>query len=1463
MSGVNHLIRIGKSCSQVFAWLLLFLTGSVYILQAQVPVAEFTANRTSGCAPLVVTFTDQSTGRPTSWNWGFSNGQLSNVQNPTITFSQPGTYSVSLVVQNADGTHGITKTDYITVFPSPLANFTANITTGCVPVTVQFTDATVPQAGTITSWEWDFGDGATSTQQNPSHTYNAVGFYNVSLRVVSTTGCTGARTMVRFIRIVEGVTADFNNTPPVRCTAPFAVNFQNYTAGPGTMTYSWDFGNSTSSTAPDPTANYAAAGTYNVKLVARSQFGCADSITKPVTITQYTTAINSPDTVCLNTPVNFQNNSSPSPQSSIWNFGNGVTSTNINDATTYSVDGNFQVKLVNTYAGCVDSAQKTVTVLPRPTVDFTAPNVIGCQAPFTVNFQDISPNAVGWQWNFGDGNTSTQQNPSHTYQDTGRFDVTLTITTSQGCQNTITKPAYISIVRATLAIVNAPDGGCLPFSYAPIPNVNAIDGVASWFWDFGDGFTSTAQFPAAHAYSSVGIFPITLRVTTNGGCIETYTIPDGIRIGTPPVVNFSINTGDTCANSEVSFTDLSAPPVDRWVWNFGDGDISTDQHPTHNYSDTGTFNVTLTAYNNRCARTATAQIVHIKPPVAEFTFAVQACNNKLTVLFDDISKTDPSYGPVSYLWQFGDPANTTSTFQGDTLFTYPTLGSYTARLTVTNGSCSQTHSALVRIVGDIADFALSKSSVCKNEVFTITAINSTPANIASYEWSINGGPYVANGPTIQTSFPNAGTYSISLRTRDINGCLDVKTVNNAVTVTGPTAIFSMNNPGGCSNSPITFTDQSIPAGTITQWSWDFDDGRPPVVMTAPPFTHTFTDTGVYTIRLTVRDNAGCTSLYTLPDSVLITRPRSGFTANFLKVCPNVPVQFTDTSRGRSLSWFWDLGDGTTSTLQNPTHTYSGSDSNYNVKLVITDQAGCRDSVTVDNRIQVRTPKPAFTVTDTTTICPPIATKFTFQGQDYASFYWDFGDGETSSQQSPTYFYNAYGSYNATLHLTGYGGCTASASSVINVYNPYASTVITYSPVLACNELTVNFNVTTPPATRFTFYFGDGNTDTTQSPSFQHHYRQPNNYYPYLILRDRQDCQVSINGPVPVQVIGALPLFGKDKKSFCDSGLVTFTNYILAPNDPVVSRVWDFGDNSTSNDPNPTHFYTQPGTYEITHTVTTQQGCSNTVRDTVRVYGTPFARINGDSIVCINEILQLQGELIRADTAITWSWTLGNGQTSSDTTPTVSYGANGHYSISLITGNALNCRDTTYKAVYVPEEPVISIEQEPVIVVGNGINIPVTYSDSIATYLWTPATRLSCIDCPTPYANPQFTTTYKIAVEDVYGCKASRDITITVICNQENYFIPNTFSPNGDGMNDVFAPRGRGVHRVNSMKIFNRWGELVWERRNFMVNDRTSTGGWDGTFKGKPAQQDVYVYIIELVCDNAQIIPYKGNVTLIR
>jgi PKD repeat protein len=208
-------------------------------------VANFSSSSQSGCSPLVVFFQDLSTGNPFSWNWDFGNGQLSTVRNPAVTYTIPGTYTVRLVVRSATGIDEEIKVDYITVAPAPIANFRANITTACAPVTIQFDDLSTipPGAGSITNWLWDFGDGVTSTLQNPTHTYSAVGFYTVSLRITSTTGCQSFGSIGRYIRIVSGIAADFSNTQPATCQAPFTINFQDLSSGPGTLSYIWDFGN--------------------------------------------------------------------------------------------------------------------------------------------------------------------------------------------------------------------------------------------------------------------------------------------------------------------------------------------------------------------------------------------------------------------------------------------------------------------------------------------------------------------------------------------------------------------------------------------------------------------------------------------------------------------------------------------------------------------------------------------------------------------------------------------------------------------------------------------------------------------------------------------------------------------------------------------------------------------------------------------------------------------------------------------------------------------------------------------------------------------------------------------------------------------------------------------------------------------------------------------------------------------
>ncbi|HLG38818.1 MAG TPA: PKD domain-containing protein, partial [Chitinophagaceae bacterium] len=982
--------RLSKTAVAVF--MIILAETSFGFGQTLVP--NFTANVTSGCAPLGVTFTDQSAGNPIRWNWEFSNGTLSNVQNPVVTFNTPGTYSVKLVVQNANGIAQIEKIDYITVFPSPSANFSASITLGCVPTSVNFTDLSTTPVGSITSWDWDFGDGATSTQQNPNHTYNNIGFYTVTLTVTSSTGCKSTASKGSYIRIVGGVSADFSFSQSSQCTPPITVNFQNQSSGPGNISYTWDFGNSQTSSLQNPVTTYNSAGTFTVQLNAQSDLGCSGSIQKTITISNTNTDFIAPANICLNQPVTFQNNSSSPPLSSSWNFGDGTLSGQINPVKTFLTAGIFNVTLVNQYVNCTDSITKTVVVNDKPIVSFTADDSTSCQAPFTVQFTDLTPGATSWQWDFGDGNTSSQQNPSHQYNSFGSYNVSLTVTTASGCINTLVKTAYINIQPVSISL-NTPQGGCIPFIYTPQANIQTLDSIVSYSWDLGEpGAVFNVSNPPPYTYTSAGAFTISLSVTTAAGCTQNVSVPDGVLTGIRPIVNFSASPLNVCASDTISFTDLSTTTPGAaigWLWDFGDGGTSGVQNPEHVFTDTGAITVTLIVSNNRC-EDSLRQVMQVKPPVALFNYTID-CNTR-QVIFRDSSLVDPGLTPLTYLWQMGDPANTQFIVQNPPPFLYPAPGTYNVTLTVTNGPCSYTTTNPVTIANEPADFSISRNPVCKNEQFTLTAINSNAANISSYSWTIGTTTLPGPGRSLTYSIPTAGTYDVTLAITDLNGCTTTKTIANYIVVNGPTANFISSTPGACQNKTITFTDLSTPAGGIVSWNFNFGDGIQQG-FTSPPFTHVYPQLGGYPVSLTVTDNAGCADTYSLPINLLVTNPAAGFKADTF-YCPGAPLPFTDSSAGAGLSYLWTFGDGNTSTLANPQHAYPPGDADYTVKLKIRDISGCEDSVSKINYIEIRSPKAAFDIRDTTTICPPLRTSFTFLGSDYQSFYWDFGDGGLST-----------------------------------------------------------------------------------------------------------------------------------------------------------------------------------------------------------------------------------------------------------------------------------------------------------------------------------------------------------------------------------------------------------------------------------------------------------------------------------
>jgi gliding motility-associated-like protein len=1590
------------------------LTAILYLISllttAQM-VVKFGATPLSGCAPLVVNFRDSTTGGATQWKWDLGNGTISFLQHPSGTYFNPGTYTVKLVVTNAAGVKdSLIKTQYITVNALPIVNFTATPVTGCFPLPVCFTDNSTAGSGTVTDWLWDFGDGFTSTAQNPCHTYTAAGNYNVSLKVTNSLGCIKTLTKANNINISSGVHAAFTNSNPSGCSTPANINFQNQSTGTGVLSYEWNFGDGGTSTLQAPSHSYNNAGTYTVQLIVTNSTGCKDTATHVNSIVIGTVGANFifPTTICAGTAFSFTNTSLPTPVSALWTFGDATSSTNINPVKSYANAGTFTVKLVSNFGACLDSITHDITVLPKPTSSFTSNPIAACAAPLTVNFTNTSTGAVSYQWLFGDGNTSTNANPSNTYTANGTYSVTLITTNASGCTDTLKKIDYINVLPPTGTINNLPQQGCAPLPWTFSSTVSSVDPIVSYQWNFGAAGTSTLQNPSI--VFPAGIYDIQLVITTAGGCTDTIRVPQGIKSTVKPIANFTATPRDVCAFLPVNFQDLSTGTVTDWHWEFGDGSTSTLQNPIHSYNDTGNFTITLIVSNNGCADTISLiNYVHVKPPIARFSMPIN-CTNRYTKTF-----VDNSIGADTWDWDFGD-GTLHSNLQNPS-HTYASVGTYTVSLTVYNNitGCDYTFSQSLIVADEVAAFSASLTELCKNSstVFTATSVHSQP-DIVSYEWNFGDG-ITGTGNNISHTYLLAGNYDVKLIITDVNGCKDSLTRIQYIHVFGPTANFTPSVSGSCLLTNINFTDQSTTDGIhpITEWQWNYGDGITEI-LTTPPFSHSYASAGIYSVILTVKDSYGCSVSITKNDLLTISIPVASFVTIDTASCPSKPLYFTNNSTGPSLTYLWDFGDNTTSTLFSPVHSYL-LDGDYTIKLTVTDIYGCTNTFIRPDYIRIRSPFANFTVSDSVGTCPPLIVQFTNTSQFMDTWTWDFGDGNTSTALSPSHFYNVPGIYTAKLSITSPGTCTSVKTKIITVRGPQGS--FTYSPISGCSPLNVNFIGTSIDNVSFIWDFNDGNTTATPDSILSHIYTIPGIYLPKMILKDAGGCTVPILGIDTIKVNGVLASFTQDTLIRCNSGNVAFTNTSIS-NDVITGYLWNFGDGNTSTNASPTHFYPTTGLYFPTLTVNTLSGCTNQITSPlpIRVVKTPDISLTQSANKCVPATMNFNGNLLNGDTSvINWQWSFSNGATASgqninsivfpnaglytatliainssgcrDTTdsplevygkPTINAGnditicqatgqsltatgglsytwspsaglntatgatviatpdsltnytvtgtssfgctntdtvqvvvkypfqipngtnaalcvgksavlsTSGNYSFSWSPSQGLNTTtgatvtatpnattsymvvakdnnncftDTAHFLVKVYPIPTVNAGADKTINVGQSVTLTPTVSADVNSVIWSPSTYVVSSSSPSITVKPSLDIQYKVSVSNAGGCTASSQVNVFVLCDGANVYIPNTFSPNGDGANDYFFPRGTGLFTIKQLRIFNRWGEQVFEKYSFKANDESA--GWNGTYKGQKLPTEVYVYIMDIQCENNTVLTYKGNIALIK
>ncbi len=892
------------------------------------------------------------------------------------------------------------------------------------------------------SYLWSFGDGTTSTAVNPTKHYNTNGNFTVKLIITNASGCKDSTTKYVFS---GNPTAAF--TYIKKCNGE--VEFTNTSIN--ATDYEWIFGNGsycTNTLTPFTHTFYAGSNntsrTYTVKLIARNNGMCSDTVTHTFTIDPSPVAIFSYDAIGCTRKVNF-NNWSVNSTSYNWDFGVAGTNTDVSTATnpsyTYAADGVYVVTLIAKNAeGCADTLTKTVTVnstgiLPTASFGYLL-NSGTCVTSYT--FYSTSTNAVSVQWIFSDGAVVNSNSTTHSFANAGNYVVKLVAKSSTNCYDTISQTINIATstsgALASFTINKAKQcfvGNSFNFINTSVFVGGGASYISSYQWDFGDGTTNnTNTFVYNKHYAAAGIYTVKLTATGSNGCRDFYY--STVEVLPSPNASF---TAITHCGMDASITNNSTGAI-SYLWAYGDGGFEENNTTafTHHYTRQDWYFIKLYAIGaNGCIDSTDNGINTTKAgvPIISVKYDTITCNNAIRFI-------NSTMGGSEFTWDFGDGSPLGHDYYAT--HAYATAGVYTVTLTAQNGnSCRSTYSFIVyapqgwNLALPKAKFAYTISA-CSN---IITATDSS-LNFTGRAWKFDG-VLVGNNASVTIPGASAGLHTLQLIVS--NGtCAD--TLSQEVLIQNAPSGNITHQASTCSRT-VLFTSNTSNANSFV---WHFADVASGAAdsATGSIASHTFTANATYIVSLTVNNLAGC--VYKLYDTVNVNTNSNPIDASFKFnntncdcYCSN-KITFTNTSTSGVNTYLWNFGDGNTSTQVNPNKGYATSGV-FNVSLTVTNASGCASVATSQVYVPAtaKGPSASFT-TDNQTQCLSNNNFNFYNHSGYLGagwvhrYYWSFGDGTFDTTNTFVFNkrYTNAGTYTVRLVAVGNEECFDTMTMTVNV-----------------------------------------------------------------------------------------------------------------------------------------------------------------------------------------------------------------------------------------------------------------------------------------------------------------------------------------------------------------------------------------------------------------------------------------------
>ncbi|MEL6534100.1 MAG: PKD domain-containing protein [Bacteroidota bacterium] len=1378
------------------------------------PTVNFVSDIQGGCTPLAVTFTDNSTAPAgatiATRLWEFEGGGSATQATETVTFTDPGTYDVTLYVETNQGcSESVTIPDFIIAEDQVAPSFTPTQQqiSSSDSFTVDFANTTPGTDGGNYVFAWDFGDGNTSNEVAPTHTYTSPGDYTVSLTLEETlSGCVGGtETRVDLVRVVD-YQPGFTANPTTGCN-PLAVQFSDTSALQiASQRVTWDFGDGSPTVSGvgtggirTPSHTYTAAGNYTVTMTVEDTTGSCDgavSVAGLITVPDPVIASYTADERFFcedNFTVNFTN-TSVNGISYSWDFGDGNNSTAPNPSHTFTANGIYLVALTATSAtGCTDTFVDTVFSIPIE-ADFLATNTDGC-APVTTDLVNTSTSIVpltGFSWEIRDQTnavvfTSTDENPiGVVLSDAGDYTVTF-VASSASCSDTLEQIIQVGLPPLSMDFV-ASDTAICNGETVNFTNLTVEDGTnpfpVNYEWEYfdGAGFVPGNPNDGSFLYANLdsGDYDVSLLYVSNG-CTQVFTRPDYISISTPRA-NFELTT-DLCAPDSLWGENLSVGDH-RWLWEILDSTgmvIFTDS--VNRDLDTSltagvSYVVSLTAYNDSSGCTDVyTETIQLPDPLPNFGISIA----EDTVCVDQTITVGSSAIADNYFWTFSDSTNVV-TISGDTVtpfFDIPGLYDLTLELTINGCVLDTTWEDAFRIADPLVQIGADTLQGCAPLIVNFYDLSISDVDILSYAWTI-GTDTISTDSSFAYTFdsarnPQSAPYTVSLTVTTVDSCVSTRSVE--VSVTEPFAEFLLDSVFTCEGVRLDLTANAAdsvlfpdPDDSVTyQWFTN----APGVALPFAQNSSAIFPNGTFDVSLRLQDINGCTD--SIGQTVTINRelPQAAFSADPTEVfCPPAAVNFFDESvQGNSgiETWSWTFGDGATSGLTDPLRVFQDPGV-YDVTLVITDSAGCIDTLTRENYVDIQGPTGSFTVDDSLGYAPLPISFMATSPDDSVTYLWDFANGQVDGffeESFIDYTYPGGGSFTPIMTIRDERGCDFAPDPEVTILVLDCPTLDLGPDLIACTQeetLSLDGYNTTHEITLGTLFY-EWNTGETVSALVPPKQVGVSEYILNMWIIDDEGNRVCEVADTANVIYNATPVAEYSVTNPCLGEASTFLSTSTISAGAIAQYQWTTGDGQpdqvVSND-SILHFFAQLGNFTTQLIVTSDSGCMDTAMQPVNVLEVPGVDvITTDACVGSPHVLGAfpNSDIGQEVSLYRWDSDLdGNfeeeGELLDEISITQTVPGTYQAQVQLVADNGCFTYDTlTYETHPLPE---ITFSPQPALVCeGSSLTLRVEGTES---YRWEDGTtRDSLIVSP-----DQDTTYYAVVGTNAFGCTTTDSIDVAVL-----------------------------------------------------------------------------------------------------